>query len=73
MSQANFPAHNLIFTEGEGDGIKSGLSSEIFFTLPPSASNWVAFCPVPTQSVLFKTISGSHTVQGKTLWHEAMR
>ena len=30
---ANFPAHNLIFTESEGDGIKSRLPFNIFSTL----------------------------------------
>ena len=31
--QANFPAHNLIFTEGEGDGIEIMLPFKIFSTL----------------------------------------
>ena len=33
MSKADFPIHDLIFHEGEGDGMESRLSSYIFFTL----------------------------------------
>ena len=33
LPQANFPAHNLIFTEGEGDGIKSRLPFKAFSIL----------------------------------------
>ena len=31
--QANFPAHNLIFSEGKSDGIESRLPFKIFSTL----------------------------------------
>ena len=31
--QANFPAHNLNFTDGKGDGIESRLPFKIFSTL----------------------------------------
>ena len=43
MRQANFPAHIWIFTEGEGDGIKSRLPLNIFSTLNPPCNTGRGF------------------------------